>query len=81
MIHMIHYLHEQHDTSHGGEKMTKRDEILTSSTETWMVHFEDHDYGAAGSDFLRPTKKLAERSADLMRQCGYQTVTVRQWTK
>ena len=51
------------------------------STETWLVRFDGHNFGAAGNSFVRKTEKLAERSAKLMRKCGYREVTVSQWTK
>ena len=37
---------------------------------------KDHDMGAADVTIYRETREDAERSADLMRQCGYRTVTV-----
>ena len=52
-----------------------------STTATWIVEYSDHDCGAKGGSMIRKTEKIANRTARLMRECGYQTVTVRQWTK
>lgn len=47
--------------------------------ELWIVQYMNHDMGSTGGYFVRKSEKEAERSAKLMRECGYQTVTVRQF--
>lgn len=53
----------------------------TSTTARWIVDCRKHDCGAQDVHFIRKTEKDAERSARLFRQCGYQEVTVRQFSK
>jgi|GEM_PF-5722610 len=60
--------------------MTNAKKTTESSTATWSVICTDHDCGAQDVDFLRKTKKDADRSAKLFRQCGYK-VTVKQFTR
>lgn len=56
-------------------------EKMTNSNKTWLVEYSDHDMGCKGGYFLRPSKERADKSARLMKECGYQTTSVRQWTK
>lgn len=42
----------------------------------FTITFTNHDNGATGGTMIRETREVAERTANLMRQCGYQTVTV-----
>lgn len=60
--------------------MSKRTSRL-GTTETWIVIYSDHDMGAKDGTMLRKTKTDAKRSATLLTQCGYLTVSFKQWTK
>lgn len=42
----------------------------------FRVIAKNHDRGSPEASFLRETREIAERSADLMRQCGYGEVKV-----
>lgn len=53
----------------------------TSTTATWVVEYSDHDMGAKGGSMIRKNEKDAKRTQRLLGECGYQTVTVRQFTK
>ena len=55
--------------------------MTESTTATWAVICKNHDHGAADVNFIRKTQKDAERSATLFRQCGYQDVQVKQYTR
>lgn len=44
---------------------------------TFYVVFRDHDRGSKPGAMRRVGAASAERTADLMRQCGYQTVETR----
>lgn len=66
-------------TLHNGTK-TLEGPSITSTTETWAIICTNHDCGAQDVYFVRKTKKDAERSARLFRQCGYE-VEVKQYTR
>jgi hypothetical protein len=40
------------------------------------ITYGNHDNGATSGTMVRETAEQAERTAKLMRECGYQTVTV-----
>lgn len=42
------------------------------------ITFTDHDNGATGGQMVRDTQAAADRTAKLMSDCGYRTVTVAQ---
>lgn len=52
--------------------MTQTETKATSYTVT----YSDHDRGANGGSMVRETREIAERSARLMRECGYRTVEI-----
>lgn len=51
------------------------------NTETWLVEYSDHDCEAPAGSFIRKTETQAKRSAKLMKECGYQKTSYRQWTR
>jgi hypothetical protein len=52
-----------------------------STTATWMVEYSNHDMGCPDGHMLRKTASDAKRAAKLMKECGYNTTSYRQWTK
>lgn len=57
----------------------KTNQPETSIAKLWIVEYSNHDVGSSSGHFVRKTQKDAERSAKLMKECGYQTVTVREF--
>jgi hypothetical protein len=52
-----------------------------NATRTWVVEYSDHDAGSAGGHMIRRTRKDAERTARLLKGCGYRKTSVRQFTR
>jgi len=44
--------------------------------ETMRVIYGNHDNGACDGEMVRDSVEDAKRAAELMRECGYQTVRV-----
>lgn len=42
----------------------------------FTITYGNHDNGATGGTMTRDTQEQAARTEKLMRECGYQTVTV-----
>ena len=42
----------------------------------FKITYSNHDQGNRGGSMVRETKELADRTAKLMLECGYQTVTI-----
>lgn len=42
----------------------------------FTITYSNHDNWAAGGTMIRETAQQAERTAKLMRECGYKIVTV-----
>lgn len=42
----------------------------------FTVTYSNHDNGATSGQMIRDTQAAADRTAQLMRECGYQTVSV-----
>lgn len=42
----------------------------------FTITFANHDSGATGGQMVRDTRAAADRTAQLMRDCGYQTVEI-----
>lgn len=43
---------------------------------TYKITYSNHDNGANGGELIRTGLERAEWSANLMRECGYRTVTI-----
>lgn len=43
---------------------------------TFTITYGNHDNGAAGGSMVRESLDRAQRTARLMGECGYQTVTI-----
>ena len=42
----------------------------------FKITYSNHDQGNHGGAMVRETKEIAERTAKLMAECGYKTVTI-----
>ncbi len=42
----------------------------------YKIEYSNHDKGAQSGSMVRETAQRAERTAKLMKECGYRTVTV-----
>lgn len=42
----------------------------------FKITYGNHDNGATSGQMIRDTQAAADRTAKLMRECGYQSVTV-----
>lgn len=42
----------------------------------FKITYSNHDSGSSNGSMVRETKELADRTAKLMKECGYKTVTV-----
>jgi ElaB/YqjD/DUF883 family membrane-anchored ribosome-binding protein len=42
----------------------------------FTITYSHHDNGATSGQMIRDTQAAADRTAKLMRECGYQTVTI-----
>jgi hypothetical protein len=42
----------------------------------FTIRYENHDAGCTAGSMVRDTAEAAARTAELMRACGYQTVTI-----
>lgn len=52
------------------------DETQTGDETMFTVTYANHDNGCSNGQMVRETLAMAQRTADLMRQCGYDTVTI-----
>lgn len=50
----------------------------TTKNEIWIVRGKEHDCGAKDVEFRRESETVANRSATLLRECGYQKIEVEQ---
>ena len=44
--------------------------------EMFKITYSNHDQGNHGGSMVRESKEVADRTAKLMAECGYKTVTV-----
>lgn len=42
----------------------------------FTINYSSHDNGATSGQIIRDTQSAADRTAKLMAECGYQTVTI-----
>jgi hypothetical protein len=42
----------------------------------FTITYSNHDNGATSGRMIRDTQAAADRTANLMTECGYQTVTI-----
>lgn len=54
---------------------------MKTTTETWVVEYSEHDCGSRSGHLIRKSEKDAQRTARLLKECGYAKVTFRQYTK
>lgn len=47
-----------------------------SDTQKYAIQYGNHDKGANGGQMIREGLERAEWSANLMKECGYQTVVI-----
>lgn len=57
-------------TRHGAARHQPGDETM------YTITYTNHDNGATGGEIIRDTQAAADRTAKLMGDCGYQTVTI-----
>lgn len=50
------------------------------SQKIYKVICHSHDKGSKGCVLIRETEQDAERTADLMWQCGYKTYIIADWS-
>ena len=48
----------------------------TGDKTMFTITYSNHDNGATSGHMIRDTQAAADRTAKLMRECGYQTVNV-----
>lgn len=48
----------------------------TKGTQMFKITYGDHDCGCTGGSMIRETRERAERTAQLMGECGYRTVAI-----
>jgi hypothetical protein len=56
--------------------MTMQATTKQSDTQKYAIQYGNHDKGANGGQMIREGLERAEWSANLMKECGYQTVVI-----